>query len=141
MLSVSVAKGGSSGICGCCAFMNNFLLRAWGHHLAQGPQHLQVKGKSLVGKPTRLTPGASWSSGEGTSVFCCCLQRLLRGRAEVERVMILAGGGPGWCPPACARLYKLDRWGRRQRWRKTMGGRGSPDGWQGRLAFLCVSGW
>ena len=55
----------------------------------------------------------------------------MEGRAEVKRVMILAGGRPGWCPPACAGLYKPDRWGRRRRWRKTTGGRGPQMGGSG----------
>lgn len=122
--------------------MNNFLLTALGHRLAQGPQHLQVKAKSLVGKPPCLTPGASWSPGEGTSVFCCHLQRLwVEGRAEVKRVTILAGGHPGWCPPACAGLYKPDRWGRRRKWRKTTGGKGPQMGGSGGWLFCgCLAG-
>lgn len=30
----------------------------------------------------------------------------------LRKVTVLAGGGPGWCPPTCAWLYKPDRWGR-----------------------------
>ncbi|CAI9154404.1 unnamed protein product [Rangifer tarandus platyrhynchus] len=83
----------------------------------------------------------SGPAGEGTSVFCCRLQRLwVEGRAEVKRVMILARGRRGWCPRLC-RALQARQVGEETEVEKDDGGQGPPDGWQWRLAFLWVSGW
>lgn len=69
-----------------------------------------VQGKSLVGKSVLSDPRQQGRDPHGKD-------RAMGGELPervpgIGRVLVLAGGGPGWCPPACTLFYGPDRRGR-----------------------------
>ena len=122
--------------------MNNFLLRAWGHHLAQGPQHLQVKGKSLVGKPPLSDPRGFLVPRRGhKSLLLLPPEAVGGGEGRSQEGDDPGRGAPWLVPTRLCWALQARQVGEEMEVEKDDGRQGPPDGWQWRLAFLWVSGW